>query len=337
MKKMSKLLVLLGLLSCFSFGGTKIAMATAEKPIELHMGCDSPEDAVTWLFLQKFADLLEEKSNKRLVVRRYPNAQLGGDVELIEGVQNGNIGFVVQNTAPQVNYVPELAIFDLPMVFPNQEIARKVMSGKLFEELQKAHTKKGITLYAYADQGFRQLTSNKKVEKIEDLKGLKIRTMPNPNHISFWKAVGANPTPMNFGELYIGLQQKVVDAQENPLETTVAAKLYEQQDYVVMTNHYIHALSLIGSPDIIGTLPQDLQDIIPAAAEEAKEYAYKMADERAAGRVKIVEDSGTTILNISDDLYKQMRENSQPVYDEIQKKIGKELVGLIISEVEAAK
>ena len=337
MKKVSKLLVLLGLLVSFSFGGISVAMATAERPIELHIGCDSPEDTVTWLLLEKFADLLEEKSNNRLVVRRYPNAQLGGDVELIEGVQNGNVGFAVQTTAPQVNYVPELAVFDLPMAFPNQEIARKVMSGKLFEELQKAYTRKGITLYAYADQGFRQLTSNKKVEKIDDLRGLKVRTMPNPNHISFWRAVGANPTPMNFGELYIGLQQKVVDAQENPLETTVAAKLYEQQDYVIMTNHYIHALSLIGSPDIIETLPQDLQDIIPEAAQEAKEYAYRVADERAAGRVQIIQDSGTTILEISEELYSEMRERSQPVYDEIENKIGKELIDIIISEVEAAK
>ncbi|MGF6905764.1 TRAP transporter substrate-binding protein [Fusobacterium sp. PH5-44] len=337
MKKVSKMLVLLGLLACFSFGSASVALATVEKPIELHIGCDSPEDAVTFIFLTKFADLLEEKSGKRLVVRRYPNAQLGGDVALIEGVQNGDIGFAVQNTAPQVNFVPELALFDLPMIFPNQEVARKVMSGKLFEELQKAHAKKGITLYAYADQGFRELTSNRKVEKIEDLKGLKIRTMPNPNHILFWKSIGSNPTPMNFGELYIGLQQKVVDAQENPIETTVAAKLYEQQDYVVMTNHYIHGLSLIGSPDIVASLPADLQAIIPEAANEAKEYAYKMADERVAGRIKIIEDSGTKILEISPELYNQMRDMSAPVYAEVEKKVGKELVDLIKAEVEAAK
>jgi len=271
------------------------------------------------------------------VVRRYSNAKLGNDVELIEGVQNGNVSFVVQNTAPQVNFVPEVGVFDLPMIFPDLQTARKVMSGKLADELKKAHAKKGITLLAYADQGFREMSTNKAVYKLEDLKGQKIRTMANPNHVAFWKAVGANPTPMAFGELYIALQQKVVDAQENPLETIIAAKLHEQQDYIVMTNHFIHALSLIGSPAVIEQLPKEIQDIIPAAAEEAREYAYKMTDERAAGRIKIIEDSGTKILELSPELYKQMKDAALPIYTEIGKKIGQQWVDLMQSEVDAAQ
>ncbi|MDR3258946.1 MAG: TRAP transporter substrate-binding protein [Fusobacteriaceae bacterium] len=335
MKKFTKLSILL-IIFCMSILGTTVAFAE-DKPIELHIGCDSPEDTVTYIFLEKFAALLEAKTNGKVVVRRYSNAKLGNDVELIEGVQNGNVTFAVQNTAPQVNFIPELAVFDLPMAFPNIEIARKVMSGKLLEELRKAHAKKNITLLAYADQGFRQMSTNKAVSKLEDLKGQKIRTMSNPNHVAFWKAVGANPTPMTFGEVYISLQQKAIDGQENPLEAIIAAKLHEQQDYIVLTNHFVHALSLIGSPAIIETLPKEVQDAIPLAATEAKEYAYKMTDERAAGRVKIIEDSGTKILAISDELYNQMKEAGKPVYESIEKKIGKDLVDLIQKEVEAAK
>lgn len=307
-----------------------------EKVYDVYLGCDSPEDTVTYILLDKFATLMEEKSNGRIRAKRYSNAKLGGDIELIEALQNGKVTFVVQNTAPQVNFVPELGVFDLPMAFPNIEVARKVLDGPLLDKLKEYHAKQNIKLYGYADQGFREMTSNKKIEKIDDLKGVKIRTMSNPNHIEFWKAVGANPTPMNFGELYIGLQQGVVVAQENPIEATVAAKLYEQQDYVVMTNHVIHALSLIGSPAAIEKMPEDLQQIIEESAREAIEYARKTADERVEGRLKIVKDSGTEIIEFNQQLYDDMKATGQPLYDSISNKIGKDLVDLLVEEVKKA-
>lgn len=309
---------------------------STDKVYDVYLGCDSPEDTVTYILLDKFATLMEEKSNGRIRAKRYSNAKLGGDIELIEALQNGKVTFVVQNTAPQVNFVPELGVFDLPMVFPNIEVARKVLDGPLLDRLKEYHAKQNIKLYGYADQGFREMTSNKKIEKIDDLKGVKIRTMSNPNHIEFWKTVGANPTPMNFGELYIGLQQGVVVAQENPIETTVAAKLYEQQKYVIMTNHVVHALSLIGSPAIINKMPEDLQKIIDESAKEAIEYARKVADERVEGRLKIVRDSGTEIIEFNQQLYDDMKAAGQPLYDSISNKIGKDLVDLLVEEVKKA-
>lgn len=315
---------------------TTTAVGGDNKTYDIYLGCDSPEDTVTYILLDKFATLMEEKSNGRLKAKRYSNAKLGGDIELIEAVQNGKVTFVVQNTAPQVNFVPELGIFDLPMLFPNIEVARKVLDGPLLEELKKYHEKQNIKLYGYGDQGFREMTSNKKVEKFEDLKGIKIRTMSNPNHIEFWKAVGANPTPMNFGELYIGLQQGVVDAQENPFEATVAAKLHEQQKYVIMTNHVIHALSLIGSAAIINKMPEDLQKIIDEAAKEALAYSRQVADERVDGRVKIIKDSGTEIIDFNEELYTKMKDAGAGVYSTISNKVGVDLVNLIQDEVNKA-
>lgn len=325
--------VLILLVGCSKDGAEK---NSSEKVYDVYLGCDSPEDTVTYILLDKFATLMEEKSNGRIRAKRYSNAKLGGDIELIEALQNGKVTFVVQNTAPQVNFVPELGVFDLPMAFPNIEVARKVLDGPLLEKLKEYHTKQNIKLYGYGDQGFREMTSNKKIEKIDDLKGVKIRTMSNPNHIEFWKAVGTNPTPMNFGELYIGLQQGVVVAQENPIETTVAAKLYEQQDYVVMTNHVIHALSLIGSTVVIDKMPEDLQKIIDESAKEAIEYARKVADERVEGRLKIVKDSGTEIIEFNQQLYEDMKAAGKPLYDSISAKIGKDLVDLLTEEVKKA-
>ena len=114
---------------------------STDKVYDVYLGCDSPEDTVTYILLDKFATLMEEKSNGRIRAKRYSNAKLGGDIELIEALQNGKVTFVVQNTAPQVNFVPELGVFDLPMVFPNIEVARKVLDGPLLDRLKEYHAK----------------------------------------------------------------------------------------------------------------------------------------------------------------------------------------------------
>ncbi|MDY4011617.1 MAG: TRAP transporter substrate-binding protein [Fusobacterium gastrosuis] len=328
------LAMLLSMLFLIGCGGKKDGGDTSAKTYEVYLGCDNAEDSVTYLLLDKFATLMEEKSDGRIVAKRFSNAKLGGDVELIEGAQNGQVTFVVQNTAPQVNFIPEVGIFDLPMVFPNIEVARKVLDGPLLDKLKEYYAKQNIKLFGYGDQGFRQMTSNRRVDSYADLKGQKIRTMSNPNHIEFWKAVGANPTPMAFSELYIGLQQGVVDAQENPLETTIATKLYEQQKYVIMTNHVIHAVALIGSPKAIEQMPKDLQVIIDEAAAEALAWSRKIADERVDGRVKIIADSGTEIVPFNETLYNEMKNAGKPIYKLVADKIGADLVELIQSEVE---
>lgn len=178
------------------------------------LAMDSPEDTVTYLFGKKFAELVEEKSKGKIKITVYSSGQLGGDREICESVQNGDIAFVVQNTAPQVNFVPELAVFDLPNLFPNTEVARKVLDGPFFDTIAEKYEESNIKLLAYADQGFRVMTTNKKIETIEDFKGQKIRTMENPYHLAYWEALGANPTPMAFAEVYLGLQQGTIDAQE---------------------------------------------------------------------------------------------------------------------------
>ena len=159
-----------------------------------------------------------------------------------------------------------------------------------------------------------------------DFKGQKIRTMENSYHMNFWKTLKAAPTPMTFSEVYIGLQQGTIDAQENPYEVIVSNRLYEQQDYVVNTNHLPHLISLIVSDEFFDGLPEESQEIIMEAAEIAKEEARQASDDRIAKKIKIIEDSGTEIVELDDSLRKEMREAAQPVYDEIEKDVNREIV-----------
>ena len=206
----------------------------------------SPEDTVTQLFAEKFAEEVDRLSGGKMQIQVYANSTLGGDRDLLESCADGDIPFVVQNTAPQVSFMQDLAVFDLPCVFDSLDQCRdKIDDPTFYGLISDVYTDGGYHLLGMADQGFRVMSTNKKVSDFSDFKGQKIRTMENSYHLAFWKSIGASPTPMSFSEVYIGLQQHTIDAQENPYEVIVSNNLYEQQDYIVETNHLPHLISLI--------------------------------------------------------------------------------------------
>lgn len=282
----------------------------------------SPEDTVTQLFAEKFAEEVSDLSDGRMKIQVYPNSTLGGDRDLLETCADGDIPFVVQNTAPQVSFMSNLAVFDLPCVFDSLEDCRKKLDDPKFNSLiSQVYTDGGYHLLGMADQGFRVMSTNKPVYSLSDFKGQKIRTMENSYHIAFWNALGANPTPMTFSEVYIGLQQHTIDAQENPYEVIVSNRLYEQQDYIVETNHLPHLISLIVNDDFFSNLPEDDQKIMTQAAEIATTYAREQSDSRIADKIKVIENSGTEIISLSDETRKEIRAASQGVYDSIKNNI----------------
>jgi tripartite ATP-independent transporter DctP family solute receptor len=296
------------------------------------LGTASPEDAVTQLMAVKFAEEVGKQSEGRLKIDVYPNSTLGGDVELLESLAAGSISFVVQTTAPEVDFIPNVAVFDLPCAFSSLEELRRAVNNPAFRtSLEKIYVNGGYHLLGIADQGFRQTTSNKRINTIDDFKGLKIRTMENKYHMAFWRTLGANPTPMNFGEVYIGLQQGTIDAQENPYEPIVSGNLYQQQKYLINTNHVPHMLMLITSEKFYQGLPAADRAILDAAAKIAEPYAYAQTDARSADRIKIITDSGAEIINLSPELYNNIVKASQPVYDQIRAAVGNDLVDSLLN------
>ena len=286
----------------------------------------SPEDTVTQIFSEKFAEEVSRLSDGKMKIQVYPNSTLGGDRDLLETCADGDIPFIVQNTAPQVTFMPDLAVFDLPCVFDSLDDCRETLDDpEFFNLISNVYTKGGYHLLGMADQGFRVMSTNTPVYEFADFKGQKIRTMENSYHLAFWKSLHANPTPMSFSEVYIGLQQHTIDAQENPYEVIVSNKLYEQQDYVVETNHLPHLISLIVNDEFFQNLTKEEQDIMTQAAETATEYARKQSDERIADRITTIEDNGTEIITLSDEVRDEIRENSQNVYEDIKANISKDI------------
>ena len=293
----------------------------------------SPEDTVTQIFSEKFAEEVSRLSDGKMKIQVYANSTLGGDRDLLETCADGDIPFVVQNTAPQVTFMPDLAVFDLPCVFDSLDECRETIDEPDFYRLiSDVYTDGGYHLLGIADQGFRVMSTNKKVTDFADFKGQKIRTMENSYHLAFWKSLKANPTPMSFSEVYIGLQQHTIDAQENPYEVIVSNKLYEQQKYIVETNHLPHLISLIVNDDFFQNLSEEEQDIMTQAARVATEYAREQSDERIADRVAVIEESGTQILTLSDEVRDEIRRNSQEVYDSIRGTISEDIYNAYVGE-----
>ena len=298
----------------------------------------SPEDTVTQIYAEKFADEVERLSDGRIKIQVYANSTLGGDRELLESCKDGDIPFVVQNTAPQVTFMPDLAIFDVPCAFEDLNECRAVLDDQEFSSLiSGVYENGGYQLLGIADQGFRVMSTNKPVRGIGDFKGQKIRTMENPFHLAFWKSIGANPTPMSFAEVYIGLQQHTIDAQENPYEVIVSNRLYEQQDYVVETNHLPHLITLIMNDEFFRNMPAEDQKIMKEAAATATEYARRASDDRIADRVSTIEESGTQILKIDEDTYSAIVETSAGVRDSIQSKVDSEVYDTFIKCIDKYK
>ena len=331
--KRSVVVLLAGVL-LFSLSGCKKKQKKDEvQRYAWPLGTSSPEDTVTQLYAEKFAKEVSRLSHGKMKIEVYPNSTLGGDRELLESCKDGDIPFVVQNTAPQVTFLPDTAVFDLPSAFTTIQQARAAVDNEEFyQKMEKVYQKGGYKLLGYADQGFRVMSTNKAVNSFADFKGQKIRTMENSYHLAFWKALGANPTPMSFSEVYIGLQQHTIDAQENPYEVIVSNNLYEQQDYVVETNHLPHLISLIVNDDFFKDLPEDEQEIMTEAAQLATEYAREQSDARIADKIATIEESGTQIITLSDETRKEIREASQGVYEAIRKVIQPEIYKAYMDE-----
>lgn len=289
----------------------------------------STEDTITHVFAQTFAEEVERLSGGEMEIQVYPQSTLGGDRELMESCKDGDIPFVVQSPAPQVSFMPELCVFDTPCVFDGIEEARAAIDDpEFFSVIQGIYEDAGYQILGMADQCFRVMTSSEPFTGMESFKGQKIRTMENTYHIQFWNAVGASPTPMTFSEVYIGLQQGTIDAQENAYELIVSAKLYEQQEVLVQTNAVPDYITLIVSDDFFRDLDKEQQQIVREAAAIAQEKARESADERREQREEELAAEGMEIVEIDQQTWEEMQEACQPVYENIRKQAGDELVDL---------
>jgi tripartite ATP-independent transporter DctP family solute receptor len=272
MRKKSLAVVLFSL-----FVVVSLASAVTAQTI-LKLGTSTQPSHIYNLAAEKFGEIVAEKTGGEIEVQVFPAAQLGSERDMVEGLQLGSLEMTLTSTGPMGNFVPQVKLFNLPFLFKDRESCYKVLDGEIGTQIADRFVKVGIRSLGWFENGFRNITNSKvAVEKPGDMNGMKIRVMEDDVFILTMKALGASPLPMAFGELYTALEQKTVDAQENPLAVIHSSRFFEVQDYLAMTGHFYSPAVLLISEITWQTLSPEHQKIVAEAAAEARDYERQLS------------------------------------------------------------
>ena len=231
--------------------------------------------------MEKFKEVVEKNSGGKIKVNIFPSGQLGSDQANLSAMQGGTLEMVSMNSGILASVVKEFAVFDFPFMFASGREADAVVDGAFGQKLHARLEEKGVVGLTYYELGFRNLTNGRRaINKLADIEGLKLRVIPNPINIDWVKALGANPTPLPFPELYAALEQKAVDGQENPVATINGAKLYEVQKHLTLTGHQYNPQSVMVSKKFWDTLSAAEKKIVQDAAIESAKFQRTQARAR---------------------------------------------------------
>lgn len=247
----------------------------------------------------KFAELVKERTEGRITVDVGTSSQFGDDAESVTNIRLGTIAFSANAQGATSGAVPEIGLLGLPFLFQNLEQAEAVMDGPVGDKIAVAAEAQGLVVLAWWNNGIRETSNSKKpIVAPGDLAGMKIRTPPDPMTIDIFEALGASPTPMAFSELYIALQQGVVDGQENPLINIYSSKLHEVQPYISMTNHKYEATPFLASKIVFDGLSAEDQEIVRTAAREAGQLNRQMVRDQSNELRATLEAAGVTFNEV---------------------------------------
>ena len=280
---------------------------------DLKFGMNAGTSSNEYKAAEMFAKEVKEKSNGKIEISLYPSSQLGDDRAMLKQLKDGALDFTFAESARFQLFYPEAAVFALPYVISDYSVAQKALFDTAFgKDL-------GLTLLSQAYNGTRQTTSNRAINSIADMKGLKLRVPNAATNLAYAKYVGASPTPMAFSEVYLALQTNSVDGQENPLATVQAQKFYEVQKYLAMTNHILNDQLYLVSNETFADLPADLQKVVRDAAQKAAEYHTKLFVDGEKELVTFFEKQGVTVTR--PDLT-PFKEAMKPFYADFVKQTG---------------
>lgn len=285
------------------------------------LGYPLPQNSQYGAGASAFQEELAKHTGGRFAVREFPSSALGGEREMIEGLQLGVQEIALVSTGATGNFVPESAIFDLPFLFRDYAHAHQVLDGAIGTEMLARFTDKKLIALAWGEGGFRQITNNKHpVREAGDLRGLKIRTQENPIHMAAFKAMGAMPTPINWPETFAALQQRTVDGQDNPVSVIENSKLYQVQKHLSITRHLYSPAVLLVSPAFYEKLStQDRQAFANAARAAAAAMRKRVASDEVKGVSNLKQQGMEVVENVDRASFAKA---VAPAYEDFNKRFG---------------
>lgn len=271
-----------------------------------------------------FVKTLEAELPGKFTIEQFPNSALGGEREVLEGLQLGTIDLAIVSTGATVNFVPATGVFDIPFLFRDLQHARNVLDGEIGQKMLAEFSKRGLVGLAWGEQGFRQLTNNvRPVSTPADAKGLKVRTMENPIHIAAFRELGILATPMAWPEVATALQQGTIDGQENPMSVIVSAKLPQLQKYLSLTSHVYGPAVVLGSPATFGGLSDAEKAALEKAGKAAAVAMREYVNNVEQSGIEEVKKAGMQVNQVDHAAFSKALD---PVYPQYYKQFGKELV-----------
>lgn len=305
----------------FGLAVSALPLAAEIEPVNLRLAHVVNEQDGFHAAATKFKELVGERSGGAISVEIFPNATLGDERTLLEGMQIGTVDMGVITNGPVSNFLEDMAVFELPFLFPSAEKAYEVLDGPIGQELLDRLSEVNLKGLAYAERGFRNLTNSERpVRSPEDIDGLKIRVMENPVYIDTFRELGADAIPMAWTEALTAMQQGTIDGQENPVGVVYSFKLNETQTNMTMTRHsYAPAIFVMGMP-VWQKLSPEAQEIVVQAAQDAAEYERALNAEQQSEQLQALRDSGMEIVDDAD--LSAFSEAVAPVYEKYGAKFG---------------
>ena len=281
-------------------------------PVQLIGADSSAANAAAQLFGEMVAEKLDTITGGQLTMDYFPNGELGADTDLLRQLQSNDIQIAVMQVAPVTSFVPDAAVYDLPMVFATYDGATidaviNNPESQFYQGLGASFNEAGFQLLGTLQNAtFRQTTTNRNVQTLADYDGMLIRTMENPNHMALWEAMGAAPTPMAWNEVYFALQSGNIEAEENAADTIVGSNLNEVQAYLAKTNHILYANMMIMNKDSYDALDPLYQEALNQAVTEARtEMSAQLADIEATN-LATLEERGMTIIEYGPEFFEEV-------------------------------
>lgn len=300
----------------------------------LKMNLNGPDTHPAAAGMKKFAETVAAKTNGRIKVGLFYNGALGSDQAVLSSLKGGTIEMAVMNSGILSSEVKEMALFDFPFLFANEKESDAIVDGPIGKKMHQALDAKGIVGLAYWELGYRQLTNSRRaIQKVEDVDGLKLRVIPSPINIDWVKALGGNPTPMPFPEVYGALEQKAIDGQENPISVIAANKFWEVQKYVALTNHQYNPQSVLISKKVMDTLTPADRKIIEDAAAEAAQHQREQARAAVNANLELLKKNGMTVTQLPPAEVAKLRERMKPVIAKHTANVGEALVNEVQAEL----
>lgn len=309
---------------------SKEQSSQSSQPLSLNVTHVVPEDHASNLALLEFKDSIETRTDGRIEINIFPNGQLyGSDREAVEAVQLNNIEITMVATPTLASFKSEFMVMDLPFIFETREAAHKAMDGELGEQLNALLPEINLVSMGYGENGFRHLVNNiHPIEKPEDLQGLKMRVMENKLYQDTLNLLGANASPLAFGELYSALQQGIFDGMDNPISLIHTMKFYEVQKYLTLSGHVYAPVITVINKSAYDSIPSDLKDIFDEEAKNLHQRQREITFNQDTKKLQDIINEGMEVNELSAEQKAAFVKQLEPIYEQYAEVIGEDLIKL---------